>query len=424
MEKSAKLIKLDNGIRIILDPISHLKSASVGVWANVGNRHENSQNNGVAHLLEHLVFKGAGGRNANALAEDAEGRGIYLNAATSHERTGFFARCLSDEVGFALGLCTDLVLSPHLDARDFELEKNVVISEINEAFDDAEDRASVLCQLASYHAQPLGMPILGDAASLNNINKAQIERFHAMYSAPLNLIIGVSGAFDEAQILDLTARTFGALHPKPATAPINAQFTKNVLFEGRKIEQSQIALAFALPKPSRKEIFISQIFSSILSGGMASRLLSDLREKQGLVYNIDAYCENYFDVSRLNISFGCAANNAAKALNIIEHHLDDIAQNGPNEIELARAKKTLETSILLAFENPSSRLSSMVGQIFVFGETINIDEISQGIRNVTHKQIQELAVFTRDPSRRTASAIGNSKVEKLVSNWGNANLSL
>lgn len=424
MEKSAKLIKLDNGIRIILDPISHLKSASVGVWANVGTRHENTHNNGVAHLLEHLVFKGAGGRSASALAEDAEGRGVYLNAATSHERTGFFARCLSDEVGFALGLCTDLVLSPHLDDKDFELEKNVVISEINEAFDDAEDRASVLSQMASYHAQPLGMPILGDAASLNAINKAQIERFHAMYSAPDNLIIGVSGAFDEAQILEITSRTFGALNPKPAIVPINAKFTKNILFEGRKIEQSQIALSFSLPKPSRKDLFISQIFSSILSGGMASRLLSDLREKYGLVYNIDAYCENYFDVSRLNISFGCAAENGAKALNIIEHHLDDLAQNGPHEIELARAKKVLETSILLAFENPSSRLSSMVGQIFVFGETLNIDEISNGINSVTAQQIQAIAAFTRDPSDRTASAIGSSKIEKLIISFANTNISL
>lgn len=414
MEQTRQLITLNNGVRIILDPLSHLKSASVGVWANVGTRFENAQNNGVAHLLEHLVFKGAGGRSANALAEDAEGRGIYLNAATSYERTGFFARCLADEAVFALGLCTDLVLSPHLDDKDFALEKNVVLSEINEAFDDAEDRASVISQMASYQAQPLGMPILGDEASLANINKAQIELFHALYSAPENLLIGISGAFDEAHILESVNRTFGALNPKPASKPLEARFTKNIGFEARKIEQSQIALSFALPKPKRNDIFISQIFSSILTGGMASRLLSDLREKQGLVYNIDAYCENYVDVARLNISFGCSSNNAAKALKIIEHHLDDIAQNGPNEVELARAKKTLETSILLAFENPSSRLSAMVGQIFVFGEAMEIDEISKGIQAVTAKQIQELAIFTRDKNGQTASAIGSSKVEKLI----------
>lgn len=416
MEPITKLITLENGVRLILDPISHLRSASVGVWVNVGTRHENAYNNGTAHLLEHLVFKGAGGRSAAALAEDAEGRGVYLNAATSYERTGFFSRCLADEVGFALGLCTDLVLSPHLDEHDFILEKQVVLSEINEAFDDAEDRASVLSQLASYQGQPLGMPILGDADTLKNINKAQIEVFHQYYSAPSSLLIGVSGSFDQTEILDIVGKSFGALNKRLCNVPIEAKFTANTEFEHRNIEQTQIALSFKLPKPSRQDLFISQIFSNILAGGMASRLLSDLREKQGLVYNIDAYCENYFDAGRLNIAFGCAEKNAGKAISIIEQHLDDLANNGPNEPELARAKKVLETSILLAFENPSSRLSSMIGQIFTFGESLEIADISKGIQAVTARQIQDVALATRAPLSRSASAIGSQKIEKLISN--------
>lgn len=417
MAQASKTITLDNGVRIILDPLSHLKSASVGVWIDVGTRHEDETNNGIAHLLEHLVFKGAGGRDAKSLAEDAEARGVYLNASTAYERTGFYAKSLSEEAIFSLDLCSDLALKPHLNSSDFELEKNVVLSEINEAFDDPEDRAGVTNQMASFENQPLGMPILGDENSLKSINMEMVNAFHNQYLSPQNIIIGISGAYDENQFIDFVCQKFGHLKSGNKSQAKAAYFTANSKFESRKIEQTQIALSFALPKPERDNLFTSQVYSGILGGGMASRLFQDLREKHGLVYGIDAYCEKFREVARLNIAFGSADKNANEALKIIEGHLQDIAQNGPNENELQRAKKTLETSIMLSFENSSSRISSLVNQQFVFGEILDFDNIANEIMQISAIDIQDMAKTSISPNKRSASAVGNKLADKAITDF-------
>lgn len=414
MPQIRETFELANGVRLVLDKMTGIKSACVGVWVGVGTRYENEQNNGVAHLLEHLVFKGAGQRNAKEIAEDSETRGVYLNAATSYDKTGFYARCLGEDTGFALDMCADLVVDPRLDENDIALEKNVVLHEINEAFDDAEDRAGVLNQMASFTGQPLGMPILGDEQTLMAITASQVRQFHNQYKNPKNIVVALSGAFDIDAIKAQVQSRFGALKPSDCFSPLPAIATSNTIFEARQIEQFQISLSAGSQKPVPDKLFISRVFCSILGGGMASRLFQDLREKRGLVYGVDAYDEKYAEISRISIGAGCAPNNSQEVIKRINGHLEDLATTGPTENEMARAKKTLETSIMMSLENPSARMSAAVNQVLMFGKPLEIDDMSDMIRNTTHEDIISAANLALIRTDRAASAVGPSVGEKAI----------
>lgn len=410
-EKGTKLIRLENGIRIIFDPLPHLKSTSVGIWVNIGTRHENDNENGIAHLLEHMVFKGAGGRNAKQLAEDAEERGIYLNASTSYERTGFYARCLQSEALFAFNLCADLILKPHFEKEDFILEKNVVLHEINEAFDDAEDRAGVLNQMAAFTNQALGRPILGDEKSLEALTQEILINFHKNYLNPENLIIAFGGAYDEQSAIEEINKRFGALKTNKNLQFQNAMATNFTLFEARKTEQLQIVLSMYAPSAKEDLFYASQIFGAILGGGMASRLFQDLRENRGLVYGIDTYLEKFIDIGRLNIGAGTNKKSAREVIMRTIGHIEDLANLGPNEREMQRAKKTIETSMMMALENSSSRISSMVNQVSIFDKILNIDTITCNIANINMQDIMKLANLSLQKQYRAASAVGTKGQE-------------
>ncbi len=403
-----KIIRLENGARIIFDPLPYIKSATIGIWVNIGTRHEADNQNGIAHLLEHMVFKGAGNRNAQKLAEDAEARGIYLNASTSYERTGFYARCLGEEAGFAFDLCADLAFKPNLDENDFALEKNVVLHEINEAFDDAEDRANVLNQIATFGNHAMGRPILGDEASLMAITHNQLVEFHNQYRNPKNLVIGFGGAIDEDEMLEKAIDLVAHLKPENQKTYDDCIISHKSIFETRKIEQLQLVLSMFAPKASDKDPFGTQVLSAILGGGMASRLFQDLREKRGLVYGIDCYPERYVDVGRLNISAGTHAKSAKEVISRTMGHIEDLAINGPNDAEFLRAKKTIETSIMMSLENSSSRLSAAINQICALDNILSIDDITMGIKNIKPEDIKRLASQALEKNYRASSGVGKS----------------
>jgi predicted Zn-dependent peptidase len=387
----ATLHHLSNGVRLVMDPIPGLASTSVGVWVKAGARAETLAENGSAHMLEHLVFKGAGGRDARALAEDAEGQGVYLNAATGYERTGFFARCLAEDARFALGLTADLVLKPHLRAEDLELERHVILQEIGEAFDDPEDRCGVLHQKAAFPDHALGRPILGDEASLAGIDHAAIEAFRARTYAPSNMIVAVSGAFEASAIQDQVEQAFGGLAPftTPALAPVSPG--GQALSEVRDAEQ--IHLAFSLPGPhlGGPEAIAARVLCEILGGGMASRLFQDLRETRGLVYSVEAFSDLYEDGGRICVSAGCAPAVGEEVARLCAQHLVDMAEMGPSEKELKRALRILEASMMMAAESPAARCEAAVSQTLLYGRPLALHEVAVRIRSVTAEHVQAVA---------------------------------
>jgi predicted Zn-dependent peptidase len=409
---AATLHTLDNGVRLLLDPMPGLATSSVGVWVRAGTRAETAAENGIAHLLEHLVFKGAGGRDARALVEEAEGRGIYLNAATGYERTGFFARCLADDAGFALGLATDLVLKPHLNEADLALEKGVVLQEIGEAFDDAEDRCGVLHQMASYPDQALGRPILGDETSLAGISSADIDSFRARNYAPSSMLIAVSGALDSHAIIDQITAAFGSLPRFDAARPTPAHVGGQVFSEVRDSEQVHLTMSLPGPQSGNDEAIAARVMCEILGGGMASRLFQDLRETLGLVYSVEAFCDLYEDTGRICISAGCSASAAMDVATRSAQHLIDMAEKGPTEAELKRAGRILEASMMMAAESPAARCEGAVSQTLLYGRPLSLLEVGARVRSVTAHRVQEAArnaVAAGLAGGAAASAVGPQK---------------
>ncbi len=409
---AAILHTLDNGVRLLLDPMPGLATSCVGVWVRAGTRAESESENGIAHLLEHLVFKGAGGRDARQLVEEAEGRGIYLNAATGYERTGFFARCLAEDAGFALSLATDLILKPHLNEADLALEKGVVLQEIGEAFDDAEDRCGVLHQLAAFPDQALGRPILGDEASLAGITKADIDGFRARNYAPSSMIVAVSGAMDQAAIYEQIQAAFGSLTPFDAARATEAHVGGATQCEVRDSEQVHLTFSLPGPKMGSDEALAARVMCEILGGGMASRLFQDLRETRGLVYSVEAFCDLYEDAGRVCVSAGCSGQAAGDVAKRVGEHLIDMAEHGPTQVELKRAGRILEASIMMAAESPAARCEGGVSQTYLYGHPMTLNEVSARVRAVTAQRVQEaakLAVAAGFVGGAAASAVGPQK---------------
>jgi predicted Zn-dependent peptidase len=405
----ATLHTFDNGVRLLLDPMPGLATSCVGVWVRAGTRSESVTENGIAHLLEHLVFKGAGGRDARELVEEAEGRGIYLNAATGYERTGFFARCLGEDAGFALGLASDLVLKPHLNGGDLELEKGVVLQEIGEAFDDAEDRCGVLHQMAAFPDHALGRPILGDEASLAGISKANIDSFRARTYAPSSMIVAVSGAMDESAILQQVQAAFGSLASFKPEQPLHAKIGGATLSEVRDSEQVHLTFSLPGPKMGSDEALAARVMCEILGGGMASRLFQDLRETRGLVYSVEAFCDLYEDTGRICVSACCNSASAGDVAKRVAEHLVQMAAHGPSDKELKRAGRILEASIMMAAESPAARCEGGVSQTYLYGRPMALNEVSERVRAVTAQRVQgaaQLAVAAGQAGGAAASAVG------------------
>lgn len=388
---AARLHTLPNGVRVVFDPMPGLATTCVGVWVATGAAFETEAENGAAHLLEHLVFKGAGGRDARGLAEDAEARGIYLNAATGYERTGYHARCLAEDAGFALGLASDLVLSPHLDPADFELEKGVVMQEIGEAFDDAEDRCGVLHQMAAFAGHALGRPILGEPDALMALSHDQVTGFRARTVTPERIIVGMAGACDETSALDMVHARFGVLAAGAAPARQVAPRGGGALCERRKSEQAHLSFSAPACHQGADAAYATRVLVEILGGGMASRLFQDLRETRGLVYAVEAFADLYSDTGRLCFTAGCSPGKAREVARRIAGHLEDIAATGPRDAEVARSKRILEASLMMAAESPAARAEAAVAQVAVLGAPVSLAETARRIRRVDALAVQAAA---------------------------------
>ncbi len=391
MSHTLELIRLPNGVRFALDSMPGLATAALGVWQRVGARWETAAQNGVAHLFEHMAFKGAGARDARQFAEAIENVGASVNAATSYERTAYYARVLAEHAPFALDLIADILFAPHWNGDDLEKEKGVVAQERGEAFDVPDDRVFELHQGALYPGQPLGRPVLGEAATLAPVTIATLEAFRDAHMAPERVVISIAGAFDRSAFMDNVEKRFGALAPRPVQERPAAIAHAGGAGEARKLEQAHLVLSWPAPAAGAEELSAARLLAEIFGGGMSSRLFQEVRETRGLVYAIDAFLETFEDDGRLMVYAGCSAKNARTVADIVGAQLALLAEQGPTSGELARAKAVARAGLLMGLEAPSARAEARAGQIFLRDRLMSFDDIRARIEAVTTAQIQALA---------------------------------
>lgn len=383
-----------------------LRTLALTVAVRGGAKWEAEATSGWSHCLEHLVFKGAGDMGARDIVERIEAEGGSLNASTGYERTSFEVRALHGSLPLAMQVVSDLVFRPTLDPAEIEREKDVVAQEIAEAFDTPDDHVFEMAQTRAFEGQPLGRPILGSVASLKPITRATIGDWRARLYSPDRMVVAVSGAVDETELLALAERWFGGEAVTPAPAPDAPRFIGGDAALTRRIEQANIV--FQLPAPSAMDptYAATRLMSEILGGGMASRLFQSAREQRGLAYAIDAYHEPYEDAGLLGIYAGAAADRSVELARVCAAELKALAETGPTAAELSRAKAVLNAGLWMSDESPAARAGRAAAQVLIFGALIPSQTMSQRTLAQTVDTVRSAAAATLAAGRCATAVLG------------------
>lgn len=383
-----------------------LETAALAVVAGRGARAEDAARSGWSHLLEHMVFKGAGDRSAAEIVEAIEGQGGQVNAATGYERTSYQARVLAGGLPLAMEVLADLVLRPTLEAGDLVREKQVVAQEIAEVADTPDDLVFEFAQAQAFGDHPLGRPVLGTVESLAEATPAALADWRAALYAPESLVVAAAGAVDEAELLALAERAFGG----PARAEA-ADFGLPARFEGggaghvRRLEQAHLVFLLPAVGTADPDYFALRLFAEILGGGMASRLFQEAREKRGLAYAIDAYADTYQDAGVLGVYAGCAAGDAAELAEVVAGEIASLAEH-VEDAELARAKAQLKGGLFMARESPMFRAEQSAGHLISFDRLIPPAELAADVDAVSAEQMRALAGRMLSAGRSAATVLG------------------
>jgi predicted Zn-dependent peptidase len=400
---------LANGARVVCDPIPGFETLALSVVAGRGARWEPAEQSGWAHLLEHMVFKGAGERSAREIARVIEAAGGQINAATGYERTSFQVRALKGGAPLAMEVLSDLVLRPRLDPAELEREKGVVVQEIAEAADDPDDLVFENAQALAFGDSPLGRPVLGAAGSVGAASASALGAFRAQLYSPDQLVISAAGATCEDELLAL-AETWFAGAPISASPPAfePAAFCGGQTAPRAELEQAH--LVFMLPAFGVRDdaYFALRLFAEALGGGMSSRLFQEVREVHGLAYNIDAFAETYADVGVLGLYAGAGAADAAKAAQLSARQIKALTA-GANAEELDCAKAQLKAALFMARESALARAEQSAGQLLVFDRLIPPSELSERIDAVTLADLRQVGERLLAPGRSARSVLGPAK---------------
>ncbi|HEX5379038.1 MAG TPA: pitrilysin family protein [Phenylobacterium sp.] len=401
----ASLHTLSNGVRVVCDPVPGLETVALSVVAGRGARHEDAARSGWSHLMEHMVFKGAGDRSAREIVEVIEAQGGQINAATGYERTSFQIRALSGGLDLGSAVLADLVQRPTLDEGDLAREKLVVGQEIAEAADTPDDIVFEMAQEAAFEDQPLGRSILGSDASLAPATSRTLAEWRAALYAPDALVISASGAVDEDEVLKLAERDFGHVVGGGGATYAPAQFTGGVRTGIKALEQANLVFMLPTIGVAHDDYFALRLFSEILGGGMASRLFQEAREKRGLAYAVDAYSETYEDQGVLGVFAGCAAKDAAELAAVAAQEIIGLASRVEPQ-ELSRAKAQLKAGLFMARESPLARAEQSAAQVLLFGRLLTTAEISREIDQVEAADLARIGAGLLAPGRAAVSVLG------------------
>jgi predicted Zn-dependent peptidase len=383
---SVQVTTLPNGFRIVTEPMPGLESAAIGLWIEAGARHEAENQNGIAHFLEHMAFKGTARRSAMQIAEEIEDVGGYINAYTSREMTAFYARVLRADVALALDVLADIVLNPAFDPREIEVERGVILQEIGQALDTPDDVIFDWLQEAAYPAQPIGRSILGPSEAVAGFSARDLRGFVAAHYGPGQMILASSGAVDHDMLVRLAEPLFGHLTPKPQLVTEPARFLTGERRELRDLEQAHFALALEAPDYRAPDFYASQIFSGALGGGMSSRLFQRLREDRGLCYSVFAQSGAYADTGMITIYAGTGAEELGELAHLTMDELKRAAED-MTEAEVARARAQMKAGLLMGLESPSSRAERLAKLISIWGRVPDLSETIARIEDVTRADV-------------------------------------
>ena len=387
-----QLHTLSNGFRIVTEDMPGLKSASIGIWVQAGGRHERIEQNGIAHFLEHMAFKGTKTRSALQIAESIEDVGGYINAYTSREMTAFYARVLEDDVSLGLDVISDILLNPVFDPAEIEVERGVILQEIGQALDTPDDIIFDWLQEVAYPDQALGRTILGPSERVSSFNRDDLQGFVGEHYGPNQMILSAAGAIDHDAIVREAESLFGHLPAVPRAPELlqPAKFGGGERRENKALEQVHFALALEGPTYLDPAIYTAQIYANVMGGGMSSRLFQEVRENRGLCYTIFAQTGAYEDSGMTTIYAGTSADQIEQLANVTIDEMKRAADD-MSAAEVARARSQMKAGLLMGLESPSNRAERLARLLSIWNRIPSIDETIERIDDVTTGDVKDFA---------------------------------
>ncbi|MCY0094181.1 M16 family metallopeptidase [Hoeflea ulvae] len=403
-----KTTTLDNGVTVVTETMPHLESVALGVWVKSGSRDETADEHGIAHLLEHMAFKGTHKRTARQIAEEIENVGGEVNAATSTETTSYYARVLKDHVPLAVDILHDILTNSVFDEDELTREKHVILQEIGAANDTPDDVVYDKFAEAAFRDQTIGRPILGTPETVKAFTTAQIKSYLARHYTGDRMVVVAAGAVDHDIFVKLVDERFGKSIKPTGTqlrAIPKAIYTGGDYRESRDLMDAQMMIGFEGRAYQVRDFYCSQMLANILGGGMSSRLFQEVREERGLCYSVYAFHWGFSDSGLFGVHAATGADDLAELVPVILAELAKAA-DGVEEQEINRSRAQVRSGLLMAQESPAARASQIARQMLLFGRPVSNVELMERLANITPKRLSDLSekLFFETPI--TVSAIG------------------
>jgi predicted Zn-dependent peptidase len=401
----ASLTKLANGLTVITDPMPHLESAAVGVWVDAGARNETKETNGIAHMLEHMAFKGTTRRTARGIAEEIERVGGFINAYTGREQTAYYARVLKNDVPLAVDILADILQDSVFDPEELTREQGVVIQEIGQAEDTPDDIIFDHLQAQAFPDQALGRPILGTEAHVRSFTRDTLNaQIRGHYFAPGMLLIA-AGAVDHATMVALAQTHFTKLQSGSSPKHEPATYAGGEFRTDGELEQAHLALAFPGLRADDDDIYAAQVYSTVLGGGMSSRLFQEAREKRGLCYSIHSFGSSYRDTGLFGVYAGTSESDAPELVKVIAGEMQSLAE-GASDDEVARARAQIKAGILMGLEQATSHCEQIAANMFTYGRMVDTQELVAKIDAIDAKAVSRIAAKVLKGGALSLAALG------------------
>jgi predicted Zn-dependent peptidase len=407
--------KLPNGLTVITEQMQHLRSASIGVWLQTGSRDEDPEWNGISHFIEHMVFKGTKHRTAEEIARQVDSIGGNMDAFTAKECICFNVKVLDEHVPVALDILSDLVLNPVFDAADITRERGVIMEEIKMDEDNPDYLVHEIFTQNFWKDHPLGKPILGTKETVKRFEREAVLDAYAHRFAPGNIIVSAAGNLDHDRFVELVRGHFE--HMKPMTNGFHSSTPKissRIILRNKKaLEQVQLCIGVPAHPIAHEKRHAGYVLSTLLGGGMSSRLFQNIRERQGLAYSIYSDLNPYRDTGCLAVYAGTSLASASKVVQSVVSEFRKLKTESVPDEELRRSKAQLKGSLMLSLESSTSRMSNLARQEMYFDRFYDLDELIERIEAVTAEDLTSLANEFFKPESVAVTALGNLNGLKL-----------
>ena len=392
---SVRVTTLNNGLRVATDSMPGVESIAIGVWAAVGTRSEAKPVNGVAHMLEHMAFKGTKRRNAREIAEEIEAVGGHINAYTSRESTAYYARLLADDLPLGVDILSDILQNSTFESEELERERTVILQEIGQAEDTPDDIIFDRFQETAYPDQPMGRPVLGSVETVSAMSRDALIGYMREHYTGERLVLAAAGRVDHDDLVRRVESIFaGAGGSKTSRTGAAPAARSGVDVFKRPTEQAHIMVGTEALRRGHPDRHALALLDNILGSGMSSRLFQEIRESRGLAYSVYSYRSMFADTGTFSVYAGTLPQNAETVMEIVSNEIESVVRDGITQAELERAKGNVKGSLVLSSEDPGSRMNRLGRQQVTTGEILSIDEL-----------IARFDALTMDDVRRVADTV-------------------